>query len=107
MGAFFRAYFLKKGLFLLAAPKQMSFLTISNEKKFFSKLKALLKEVIFCFYFVACGSNEFKSDVGNEPCKLCGANSNSLRTSCKCFADHHRELALTGNNSSPCYSKFI
>ena len=74
---------------------------------FFSKIKALLKEEIFCFYFVACGSNEFKSDVGNEPCKRCGANSDSLRTSCKCSADHHRELDLTWDSSTPCYSKII
>ena len=99
--------FWKKRFVLLAAPKPMSFLTISNEKIFFSKLKTLLKELIFCFYFVACSSNEFKNDIGNKPCKRCGANSNSLRTSCRCFADHHRELNLIWNSSSPCYSKFI
>ena len=42
MVAFFGANFFKKVTFcLLASPKQMSFLTISNEKKFFSKLRAL------------------------------------------------------------------
>lgn len=84
----------------------MLFSNIFNEKNVFSKHKALLKEVL-CLYFVACGSSEFKSDVGNESCKPCGANSNSLRTSCKCFPYHHRELNLTWDNSSPCYSKFI
>ena len=40
-GCVFGAHFLKKACCLLALPKQMSFLTISNKKKFFSKLEAL------------------------------------------------------------------
>ena len=100
-------FFEKKWHYLLPPFKQMSFSTISNEKHFFPKLKTLLKEVTFWFYFVACGSNEFKSDAGNQPCKRCGPNSTSLRTSCQCFQNHHRELNLIWDSSSPCYSKFI
>ena len=57
--------------------------------------------------FVACDLKHFKSNVGNEPCKPCGANSTSVRTSCKCLEDHHRAVVQTENSSSPCYSKFI
>lgn len=106
MGAFFMAHVLKKRLFLFAAPNKCHFQPFLI-KNVFSKLKALLKEAVCCFYFIACGSNEFKSLVGNEPCKRCGPNSNSLRTSCRCIVDHHRELDLTWDSSSPCYSKFI
>ena len=100
--------FWKKGFFCLQPPNKCHFQPFLMS--FFSQNSrhcSLLKELILSFCFVACDSNEFKSDIGNEPCKHCGANSNSLRTSCRCFADHQRELNLVWDSSSPCYSKFI
>ena len=65
------------------------------------------KTNILFLFFVACDLKHFKVDVGNEPCKPCGAKSTSLRTSCKCSEDHHRAVGQNYNNSSPCYSKYL
>lgn len=99
------------GLIIGLFPKTRAFLLqiqyykISNTTSVYTTFS--YKTNILFLFFVACDLKHFKVDVGNEPCKPCGAKSTSVGTSCKCSEDHHRAVGQNYNSSSPCYSKYL